>query len=406
MVNTIQSLLATLTLTYVVVVLLLAASLAKAHRFSIRRRQEMSRERSSKLPTVSVIVVARNEEVHLPHLLTALAAQDYPPEQMEFCVVDERSTDCTRELLEQFCAQQRNATCLSMTDVLPHFAPKKRAIDAAIRATSGEIILLTDADAHPGPGWVREVVKHFAADVVMVCGYSPYYPRKTACENILALEYFSLAAVSAATIGANRPMTCTGSNFAYRRSAYLAIDGFEGISHYVSGDDDLFLHKMHRARLGRIAYAGHGRIQAPVRAPASWGEFQAQRTRYASKGAHYEWQATVPLVGVYLLNFFLGVGVFSIFLGATKLFAFTLLCGTMKASSEYFLLKRAARWFCERPLLRWFIPAALLHPFYIVYFSTRAPFMKFTWRGEAYAVRTVAQQTDDGARVILSANGE
>lgn len=406
MVNTIQSLLTILSIAYVVVVLWLTISLAKTHRFSIRRRQERPRADASKLPSVSLIVVARNEEASLPHLLAALAALDYPAERLEFCVVDERSTDSTRELLEQFCAQQPNASCLSMTEALPHFAPKKRAIDAAIRATSGEIILLTDADARPGPRWVREVVKHFAPGVVMVCGYSPYYPRNTAFENMLALEYFSLAAVSAATIGINRPMTCTGSNFAYRRSAYVAAGGFEGIAHYVSGDDDLFLHKMHRTRLGRIAYAGHGGVQAPVRAPASWYEFQAQRTRYASKGAHYEWQAALPLVAVYLLNLLLGVGLLSIFLGATKLFAFTVLCGTLKASSEYFFLKRAARWFCERPLLRWFIPAALLHPFYIVYFSTRAPFVKFTWRGQEYAARTAMPPADNTAPVILRTNAK
>jgi hypothetical protein len=37
---------------------------------------------------------------------------------------------------------------------------------------------LTDADAEPGPRWILEMAAAFKPDVVMVCGYSPYWPRR------------------------------------------------------------------------------------------------------------------------------------------------------------------------------------------------------------------------------------
>lgn len=386
-----MALLVALTLGYVGALLWLARGLRVAQQFHGNEQARPVPPATASPPAVSVVVCARNEEAHLPRLLADLARQDYPPDRLEFLLIDDRSSDGTGALMAAFTTQHPNARHLRMHDTRPDFAPKKRALDHAIRRAHGDLILLTDADAHVGPTWVSEMAAQFRPGVVMVCGYSPYHPRTTWLQNILALEYFSLAAVAAGSIGAGRPLTCTGSNFAYRREAYLAIDGFAGIAHFVSGDDDLLLHKMHAQRRGRIAYAGHPAVQTAVRPPASWREFHAQRTRYASKGRHYEPGVTLGLVAVYLLNLLLLTGLLSFMFGAKALPALALLCGSVKATGEFLLLRRAAAWFQEQGLLKYFVPAALLHPLYVVYFATRAPFAKFTWRGQSFATTTAHQ---------------
>jgi cellulose synthase/poly-beta-1,6-N-acetylglucosamine synthase-like glycosyltransferase len=347
------------------------------------------------LPTVTLVVSARNEEGYLPHLLVRLADQDYPAGKLEICLVDDRSTDRTSELMSDFVARHRHGRHFQIRDTIPGFAPKKRAIDHAVRHSCGEIILLTDADARPGPAWVREMVAQFQPGIIMVCGYSPYFPRTNLLQNILALEYFSLAAVSAGSIGAGRPLTCTGSNFAYRRDAFMAVNGFAGIAHFISGDDDLFLHKMHDHRLGKIAYAGHPAVHAAVRPPAAWRDFQSQRTRYASKGRHYKPGVTLGLAAVVLLNLLLCLGFLAILLGKIEVFAATVVGGAIKALFEFFYLRRAAAWLGEQRLLKYFPLAVLLHPFYIVYFSSRAPFAKFSWRGESFATTMAEQESVD-----------
>ncbi|MDZ7290276.1 MAG: glycosyltransferase, partial [candidate division KSB1 bacterium] len=264
---------------------------------------------------------------------------------------------------------------------------KKRAIDMAIHHTTGEIILLTDSDAAPGPLWIQEMAAAFAPEVVMVCGYSPYIPRDSFWQKVLALEYFSHAAVAAGGIAAGQPLTCTGSNMAYRREAYLRIGGFAGIAHWISGDDDLLLHKMHEAGIGKIGYAAHPNSHAPVQPPASWQDFKAQRTRYASKSLHYQPSLTLALLLVYLLNLILCIGLLSAVCGWWEFFISALILGVLKAAGEYFYLRRASKLFAEQELLPVFPLAALLHPFYILFFATRGQFAKFSWRGEQFAAK-------------------
>lgn len=339
-------------------------------------------------PAVSLIVCARNEEQRLPRLLQALAQQDYPANKLEICLVDDRSTDRTGELIASFAAVHGNVLPLRLNDTLPNFAPKKRAIDTAIRRTTGEIILLTDADAAPGPQWVRKMARAFAPETVMVCGYSPYVPRETFWQRLLALEYFSHAAVAAGGSGHGRTLTCTGSNLAYRREAYVRLGGFDGIAHWISGDDDLLLHKMRAARLGKIHYAVDPATHAPVRPPTSWHEFQAQRTRYASKSLHYEPAMTLALALFFLLNLAIGLGLFSIFISKWNFFIPTLLVIAVKATGDFFYLRRAAAIFGEKKFFAVFPLAALLHPLYVIYFAGRGQFARFKWRGENFAART------------------
>jgi cellulose synthase/poly-beta-1,6-N-acetylglucosamine synthase-like glycosyltransferase len=338
-------------------------------------------------PTLTIVVCARNEERNLVNLLPALARQNYPAGRLEIVLVNDRSRDRTEELLQAFASQHAQALYFRIDDEAPGLAPKKRAINLALHHTGSEIILLTDADGIPGENWAAEMAAQFQPGVVMVCGYSPYYPRNTLAQKILALEYFSHAAVAAGSIGAGRPLTCTGSNLAYRRDAFFSVGGFEGVGHWISGDDDLLLHKMHAQHAGKIAYVAHPATHVPVKPPASWQELQSQRTRYASKGRFYHWKVTLALIAVYVLNLLLCLGVAALLFGQTRLFVSTLLCGAGKAVVEFAYLRRASAWFQEQDLLRYFPLAAVLHPFYIVYFSTRAQFATFAWRGEQFAAR-------------------
>ena len=53
-------------------------------------------------PFISVIVAARNEEHSLPKLLKALSSQTYPKEKYEVIIVDDRSTDSTSAVVDNF----------------------------------------------------------------------------------------------------------------------------------------------------------------------------------------------------------------------------------------------------------------------------------------------------------------
>ena len=54
------------------------------------------------LPSVSVIVPVYNAEGALPRLMASLRAQEYAGELAEIILVDNKSTDRSREVMEQF----------------------------------------------------------------------------------------------------------------------------------------------------------------------------------------------------------------------------------------------------------------------------------------------------------------
>jgi cellulose synthase/poly-beta-1,6-N-acetylglucosamine synthase-like glycosyltransferase len=383
------SILSFLTFAYLIVLIWLGTGIRRLEKLNRRPAVLKNSPKNHKnfLPSVALIICARNEAHRLPRLLRALKQLQYPQDKLEICLVDDRSSDGTSELIKSFAAQHANVVPFRFDDTVSDFAPKKRAIDAAIRHSTGEIVLLTDADAAPGPLWIHEMVATFTPEVIMVCGYSPYTPRGNLWQRMLALEYFSYAAVAAGGIGAGQPLTCVGSNLAYRRDAYLRIGGFDRIEHWISGDDDLFLHKMHRAGIGKIFYVAHLESHAPVSPPRSWQEFKAQRTRYASKSLHYQPSLTLALVFVYLLNLLLCVGWLSALLGLWEFFIPALIIGVVKAVGEYLYLRRAATLFAEEMLLSVFSFAAFFHPFYLVFFATRGQFARFSWREEEFTAK-------------------
>jgi cellulose synthase/poly-beta-1,6-N-acetylglucosamine synthase-like glycosyltransferase len=340
----------------------------------------------SELPTVSIVVAARNEQQNLPALFPALLAQDYPLDKLEIVLVDDRSEDQTWNILSDAAAQYPRVKALRIANRLPDYAPKKRALDAGIRAATGEIILLTDADCLPPPTWTRAMVHYYRDDIDAVAGYSPYVFRPQTPQflrGMLSLDCFAFAAVAAASAGWGQPLTPTGTNLSYRRQTYLAVGGFEPIKQWVSGDDDLFIRHLAERTNTRVAYALDPRAYVPTRAPASWRQFWHQRVRFGSKGRHHRPSITLGIVAVYLLNIGIAVGAILAPAFFPSLFVSLLSVWGVKSVMELLFLASAARAFGETSLLKYFLPTAIVHPFYIALFGLLGLFGSYRWKEDS-----------------------
>jgi glycosyltransferase involved in cell wall biosynthesis len=110
-------------------------------------------------PRVSVIVPVRNEERYIATCLSGLLAQDYPSEKLELLVVDGLSEDRTREIVQ---AIQRETGSSSMAPALRLIDDPKQqrpsALNAGIRAASGEVIVRVDARSVVPKDYVRKCV--------------------------------------------------------------------------------------------------------------------------------------------------------------------------------------------------------------------------------------------------------
>jgi glycosyltransferase involved in cell wall biosynthesis len=100
-------------------------------------------------PFVSIIVPVYNGSRTIDALLTSLLALDYPADRCEILIVDNRSTDDTRERILRY-----PVTLLEETGIQGSDAARNRGIEAA----KGEILAFTDADCVVEPTWLKRLL--------------------------------------------------------------------------------------------------------------------------------------------------------------------------------------------------------------------------------------------------------
>jgi glycosyltransferase involved in cell wall biosynthesis len=107
-------------------------------------------------PTVSILFAARDEEEKLPGALATFLALDYP--RYEVVAVDDRSKDSTAAIL-RVSAQRDPRLKVIRVDSLPEgWLGKPHALQRGYENSSGEWLVLTDADVHFAPDVLRRAI--------------------------------------------------------------------------------------------------------------------------------------------------------------------------------------------------------------------------------------------------------
>ena len=157
--------------------------------------------KNTKINKISVIIAARNEEKHLPHLLDSLISQKYSKENYEIIVVDDRSVDNTAEIVREYKSKNNNITLLQVENESKHLLGKKGALDIGIRAAKHNILAFTDADCIPTHNWLEQINSHFTDDTDIVAGYSYVHYKNLFFKFLKNLERSSIFAVIAGSFG-------------------------------------------------------------------------------------------------------------------------------------------------------------------------------------------------------------
>lgn len=112
-------------------------------------------------PRVSVVIPVRNEAAFIENNLEALRRQDYPAEKLEIVVADGRSDDATRDVVlavaERWKQGGANGCRLVLVDNPERVMPA--GTNAAIRASTGECVLLLGGHAELPVNYVRACVE-------------------------------------------------------------------------------------------------------------------------------------------------------------------------------------------------------------------------------------------------------
>lgn len=208
--------------------------------FSIGAGLKFSQIKEENLPSLTVIVAARNEEENILNCLNSLDKLIYPENLIEIIIVNDHSTDKTGELIESFIKEKSKFKLIIPDEAIGSLKGKTNAIAHAIRISNGEVILTTDADCLVSPTWAKTLASYYLPDVGFVGGYTTQEDNR-AFEGMQAIDFIYLLTIAAGSINFKKPLSCIGNNMSYRKSAYYEVGGYEKLKFSVTEDFNLLM---------------------------------------------------------------------------------------------------------------------------------------------------------------------
>jgi cellulose synthase/poly-beta-1,6-N-acetylglucosamine synthase-like glycosyltransferase len=110
-------------------------------------------------PSVAVLVPAHNEEAVIAHSLEALLNANYPHDKLTIHVINDRSTDRTKEIIDGFAARFPNI--IKPLHRTKGKGGKAAALKEVMEQVQSEIIIIFDADYIPGKGLIKQLASPF-----------------------------------------------------------------------------------------------------------------------------------------------------------------------------------------------------------------------------------------------------
>jgi len=282
-------------------------------------RDQRERLEDDELPTVSIIVPAHNEAEVIDRCLNSVKSQEYPHDKLEIIVVDDGSTDDTADRVDGHVnGNHERANSFRLRGRPIKVGPfdgklalirnghggKATALNAGIRASSGDILINIDSDVVLAPDAIRNTAAYFIRnpeigaatgnieidwetleerdeDGQLVLDEDGHItPKKLSfMERFLArsqfLEYFSSFDLGRRAQAITSTMyTLAGAYSAFRREALG--DEIRYSNTTVSEDTDLTF-ELHRRKI-KVGFVDNAKIYLePV---IDWDSLYAQRVRW------------------------------------------------------------------------------------------------------------------------------
>lgn len=358
---------------YAVFEMRLFSALGKVHlRTSIR----------NPLPSVSILISARNEESGIAQTIDSIMAQRYKG-RWDIWIADDRSTDSTPKILNEYAKKYPDRIHVITIKELPKGeSAKKNAVSELVKASEGEIILLTDADCKVLPTWIAAMIREFEPGIDFVAGHSyiELPPKRNVLLMMQAVEVLAYRIAGTAGLAMQTPITSTGNNLAYRRSFFENVHGFEGVSKIQSGDDDLLLQKLAAKAPWKAHYSIDPEAFVTTKGKETLPELWEQRKRWASKTTYYSPRIVFLLSAVFSFFCALSLG-FILSFFSFPIFLATLFGFFVKLAGDTCLEVRGLRIFNQKELFKWFLPVEIIHAPFTVFAVLFGIAGHFKWKG-------------------------
>jgi biofilm PGA synthesis N-glycosyltransferase PgaC len=328
---------------------------------------------------VSIIICARNEEKTIARCLLTIIEQDYPKNLIEIVVVNDASTDNTKQIAEKILKHYAIQFQIISNQIKKG---KKKSLSNAIEIAKNEIIITRDADTYTNSKiWLSNLVnfhvqksKNFVIAPVMIADNTGLLWA------LQAIETNVLTVFSVAFNKINAPFLCNGANLLFTKTLFNQVNGYNNHIDLESGDDVLFLEDVKKNNLKTIGFLKSKSSIVYTYPQKTFLKLINQRCRWANKFN------TNPNK----INLVLGAFIFSV--NAIWIFAFIqsffvlknqqlgLIFIFLKLIIDSLLLFLALRFVNNKNLVWYVLPIGLIYPIYVCIVSITSIIFKPKWK--------------------------
>jgi mycofactocin system glycosyltransferase len=171
-------------------------------------------------PAVSIVIPVFNRPQEISECLEALLRLDYPEDRREIIVIDDGSTDNTREVVRRYpirlMAREANRG-------------QSAARNLGVQCAGGELIAFIDSDCVAEPEWLTELVPYFQDQRLgLVGGYVASYFQKTGLDRYeAAASPLSMGRSPVLADSSDLDFYVPTCNLLVRKEAFLKVGGLD-----------------------------------------------------------------------------------------------------------------------------------------------------------------------------------
>ena len=274
-------------------------------RLIIRSKHEINLSNDNK-PFVTIVLSARNEADSIGKCLESLLNQTYPSIRYEIIPVNDASEDHTMKIINNYTLVNDRIKPISINPEHRQSQGKINAIDKGILHAKGNIIITTDADTWMGTEWISKMVGSFDNSTGFLLGITLDQISNNPVHAFQAMDGIGILVIAAALADMNNPITCRGTNIAFRKDAYLEVR--DKVLHLSStqGNREWLMQEINNNTDWKIKSQVDPDSFVYTSAPDKWTTLINQRARWASTGKNYtKLSVRLYLITIYfsLLNF-------------------------------------------------------------------------------------------------------
>ena len=196
--------------------------------------------------TVSLGIIAYNEEKNLKNIFSDLLNQDFDRQQIEVILVDSMSTDNTRAMMEEFAKSENGFLAVKVAENRKKTQPS--GWNVVIQNSQGDILIRWDAHARFAPDFISASVRCIESGEDVCGGVRPCITDEdTPYKKTLLIAENSMFGSSFAPYrrGGEKEYVKSVFHGAYRRTAVEKVKGFD--ERLIRTEDNDFHYRLRKA---------------------------------------------------------------------------------------------------------------------------------------------------------------